>query len=85
VVPLVSALTLRRRSLLPVLVGQQSKSSLRHEPDYRLGPQHPGADLELGFIVSGATLTKIMTANSPERLMSYGRIQNSYRNDKDGQ
>ena len=45
-VPLATALTLQRRSLLPVLAGQRSKSSLRHAPDYRLGPQHPGADLE---------------------------------------
>jgi DNA-binding NarL/FixJ family response regulator len=71
VVPLAAALTLRRRSLLPVLVGQRSKSSLRHAPDYRLGPQHPGADLEpltmreaevAALVAQGMTNRQIATA-----------------------
>ena len=70
-VPLAAALTLRRRSLLPVLVGQRSKSSLRHARDYRLGPQHPGADLEplimreaevAALVAQGMTNRQIATA-----------------------
>ena len=70
-VSLAAALTLRRRSLLPVLVWQQSKSSLRHAPDYRLGPQHPRADLEpmtmreaevAASVAQGMTNRQIVTA-----------------------
>ena len=66
-----AALTLRRRSLLPVLVGHRSKSSLRHAPDYRLGPQHPGDDLEpltmreaevAALVAQGMTNRQIATA-----------------------
>ena len=57
--------------MLPVLVGQRSKSSLRHAPDYRLGPQHPGADLEplsmreaevAALVAQGMTNRQIATA-----------------------
>jgi DNA-binding NarL/FixJ family response regulator len=71
VVPLAAALTLRRRCLLPALVGQRSKSSHRHATDYQLEPQHPGADLELltmreaevaALVAQGMTNRQIATA-----------------------